>query len=285
LDWLQAIESVWPDWDAPPALHPDHPSAPFPRIDYALEGPPSGGRQLAVHMASGDRPQAVLTGPPRADDYFTPRPDPRREPRLPLWLAQRVLSEADDEAAAIRAAAQREAAEIRQQASDEAAALRAAAERDAAQMRAAVMTMSSELGEVAAYVTQTLTGPAAAALPARQREAQPATKVAARPRQYSAMRFLVAVVAALMLFAVAAGATEVGLHGFRFFVFRSAGTGATPSSGLNEDQGPGQPDAPKAHAHAPKAHAHAPKAHAHAQPGRPHARTHKPSASTGGGHG
>jgi hypothetical protein len=65
-----------------------------------------------------------------------------------------------------------------------------------------------------------------------------------RPRQYAAMRLTAIVMAAMVLFAVAAGSTEVALHGFSFFVFRSAGTGSTPATGLKESQGPGQPDAP-----------------------------------------
>jgi hypothetical protein len=63
------------------------------------------------------------------------------------------------------------------------------------------------------------------------------------------MRVTVIATAALVLVALASGATEVALHGYRFFVFRSTGTGETGPSGLQEDQGPGQPDAPGAHAH------------------------------------
>ncbi len=43
---------------------------------------------------------------------------------------------------------------------------------------------------------------------------------------------------------VVSGSIMTGLHGFSFFVFRSAGTGQTPASALKENQGPGQPDAP-----------------------------------------
>jgi hypothetical protein len=93
-----------------------------------------------------------------------------------------------------------------------------------------------------------------AARPARRREDAPA-KPAARPRQYHAMRLTVSAVVALCLFAATAGATEIALHGFPFFVFRSAGTGATAATGLQENQGPGQPDAPGAH------HSKAPAAH------------------------
>ncbi len=63
------------------------------------------------------------------------------------------------------------------------------------------------------------------------------------------MRLSRLAVAAMVLFAVTAGSTEIALHGFSFFVFRAAGTGSTPDSGLKEDQGPGQPDAPGTHRH------------------------------------
>ena len=53
--------------------------------------------------------------------------------------------------------------------------------------------------------------------------------------------------AALVVFALTAGATEVALHGFKFFAFRAAGTGETARTGLQENQGPGQPGAPGAH--------------------------------------
>ena len=61
------------------------------------------------------------------------------------------------------------------------------------------------------------------------------------------MRVMTAFTAAMVVFALTAGATEVALHGFKFFVFRAAGTGETSGSGLQENQGPGQPDAPAPH--------------------------------------
>ena len=178
-----------------------------------------------------------------------------------VWLAGRILSDADAQAGAIRAAAEREAAEIKQQA----AAIRAAAELEAAELRTAVMTMATDLGRVAGYVTENLTIPARpAAKPATRPATRPAVKPTARPaakpgatrpaakpggppRQHTAMRLTRAVTAALLLFAVIAGTTEIGLHGYSFFVFRAAGTGSTPNSGVKEDQGPGQPGAPAAH--------------------------------------
>jgi hypothetical protein len=205
----------------------------------------------------------------------------------PAWLAGRFLSvadakateitrEASGQAAAIRAAAELDAAEIRRQASEQAEAIRAAAEIEAAEARTAVMTMSAELGQLAAYVTESLTGPMA---PARMPEVRPtarpgvrpATEPEARPRQYAAMRLTAAVMAVMLLFAMTAGSTEVALHGFRFFVFRSAGTGATSDDGLKENQGPGQPDAPGAH-HRARGSNH-------------HLNGHRPSTSGGGSHG
>ena len=180
-------------------------------------------------------------------------------------LADRILSDADAQADVIRAAAEREAAEIRQQA----AAIRAAAELEAAELRTAVLTMATDLGRVAGYVTENLAIPAMpdarpATRPGTKPDVKPAAKPATRPaakpsatgpmakpagppRQYAAMRLARAVTAALLLFAVIAGTAELGLHGYSFFVFRAAGTGSTPGSGVKEDQGPGQPDAPGTH--------------------------------------
>ena len=319
--WHQVpSESSWPDWGPPPELHPDHPSAPVPRVRVPAsrwESPatppggapdraqrwsaqptraPSAATRTHAEAAVGDgRPRAVLTEAPAirwegATDFgaraqgavqvtrsAVDLADPVRwetsEVRNadPAWLAGRFLSvadakaaeitrEASGQAAAIRAAAERDAAEIRRQASEHAAAIRAAAEWEAAEARTAVLTMTAELGQVAAYVTENLASPMAPATmpevrpatkpevrPARTPGAQPTRKPEARPRQYAAMRLTAAVMAAMLLFAVTAGSTELALHGYRFFVFRSAGTGATSGDGLKENQGPGQPDAPGAH--------------------------------------
>jgi hypothetical protein len=55
-----------------------------------------------------------------------------------------------------------------------------------------------------------------------------------------------AALVALTLAGVATGAVEVVLHGPAFFVFRANGSGAS-QTGPEEDQGPGQPNAPGAH--------------------------------------
>jgi hypothetical protein len=101
------------------------------------------------------------------------------------------------------------------------------------------------------------TGPqekVAGALGARPtgKSGKPGTQAAGRTtsgqgRQAAAMRFAVIATSALFMVAVVAGAVEIHLHGFSFFIFRSVGTGETGRGpgGLQESQGPGQPDAPK----------------------------------------
>jgi hypothetical protein len=155
-----------------------------------------------------------------------------------------VQRQASGLSAAISELAEREAAEIRRLASAQSAAIRAAAEREAAELRAAVMQMPAGVAGVAGVVSvaEDLISPV-----------RPATKPAARPgtgskgRQVRAMRKVVIAFAALCLVGVGGGAAEIALHGFSFFVFRNAGAGAGNSRGLNENQGPGQPDAPGAH--------------------------------------
>jgi hypothetical protein len=296
--------SAWPARNSPLGLHPDHPSAPLPRIPGGHPG------QLADPTA----------GPPGSSQRWSAHPAGEVRITDSLWLAGRVLTVADNQAvdatheawgqaAAIRDAAEREAATIRRQASDHAAAIREAAERDAAELRAAVLSMSGELGRVAAFVTENLAVPAMpatkparpAASPTRSptaepdarpakpdarpakpdarpakpdarpakpavRPAKPTGKATGRPRQYFAMRLTRIAVAAMVLFAVTAGSTEIALRGLGFFVFRAAGTGSTPDSGLKEDQGPGQPDAPGTHRQltVPK---HKPTKHHHHHPG------------------
>ena len=83
------------------------------------------------------------------------------------------------------------------------------------------------------------------------RRIKPETQAAGKPknRQVSAARRVTAALVALSLAGVATGATELVLHGPAFFVFRANGAGAS-QTGPEEDQGPGQPNAPGAHHHA-----------------------------------
>jgi hypothetical protein len=85
------------------------------------------------------------------------------------------------------------------------------------------------------------------ATPPAAKAAIPAADPNAVPRQILAGRVMGIIVLAMFMVALLAGTSEVALHGFRFFVFRSVGTGETSSNGLQENQGPGQADAPGAH--------------------------------------
>jgi hypothetical protein len=317
-----------------------------------------GRRQVVRTETPGGDPAGPRGPGARADGMLQlPGPGPAGQPVSwdtgghghtdPVREAERVLADADQQAAAIRQEAashavaireaaerdadeirrqvaaeaaplregvEREAAEIRQLAEAQAAAIREAADREAAELRAHLAATAAEMARVASYLTKNLTSPGLPALPppwqagphprtvpvelpagpgagpavepaARSATApgtrprtRPATKPAARPtakpktRQYKAMRLTSVAAAALVVFTAAAGATEIGLHGFKFFVFRSAGTGATNGAGLTENQGPGQPGAPGAHHQAQHQRAAQAKAHgqAHQQHGKAH---------------
>ena len=170
--------------------------------------------QTYYELAFGDgRLQVMLTEPPKSGQEWTTGMHAQRleandfRNSDAVQIAERILSDADYQAAetqqeasaqatAIREAAEAEAAEIRQQAAalkqqatDQAAATLQAAEREAAEMRAATQSMSGDLHRVAAYVTQNLATPGAppAALPAAAPAALPAepatkpTRPAAKP--------------------------------------------------------------------------------------------------------
>jgi hypothetical protein len=131
----------------------------------------------------------------------------------------------------------------------EAAAIQAA-EKEAARLRAVILGLSEQLTQMSAYVSQNLQSPGTPATipasgspsvsPPRPRPAPPrprptrARKPLKRPRQYQAMRVTTYATTALLLFAVITSAAEMGLHGFKFFVFRPGGTGET--SGSETDQ-------------------------------------------------
>jgi hypothetical protein len=70
--------------------------------------------------------------------------------------------------------------------------------------------------------------------PGRPGTADPKTRPAGKPqkgsRQYQAMRIATYASAALLVFALVSGVTEIGLRGFKFFVFRPGGTGETAGS-------------------------------------------------------
>jgi hypothetical protein len=236
----------WHDWAPPPVLHPDHPSAQLPRVQFPADHP--------------SRPMPAVREA-REVRGFQGQPAPPR--RGAPGIAGQVLPRADGPAAQLAQEARDYAAAIREAAERDAAAIRAAAQREAAELRAGLESMSAELGRVAAYVAENLAAPAATAAvlapsaarpalpgprsaplttrPARPAPARPATapgRPAAppagppqkQPRQRRAMRVASYATAALLSFAIATGAAEIGMHGFQFFVFRGGGVGQTPGS-------------------------------------------------------
>jgi len=153
------------------------------------------------------------------------------------------------------------APEIRHQASAEAPAARKAAE-----LQATLTEIRAELGRMAAHVTENPRSTAiAATVPAARLEmrpaepvsqpaepATPAEKPPGRPRQFRAMRLAVLAMAIPILFGLIAATTELALHGYGYFVFRSAGTGAT-QQGPSEPP-PSQPSAAHHRRHAGPSH-------------------------------
>jgi hypothetical protein len=208
--------------------------------------------------------------------------------------AARIVAEAAAEAAATRAAAEQAAARTRQAASAQVAEMRTSAAQGATELQQLAERILHGLSAGPAPAA-TLAGgtalappalpqvrppaspeppaaprPAAAPKPAVAPRPQPGTKTAPRPaakpasrtRQEVAMRKVMACVATVALLGVATGASELSLHGFKFFVFRAAGVGQT--SGSETDQ---QFQAQQARQAAAAHHIVAPKGH---QAKKPH---------------
>jgi hypothetical protein len=191
----------WRDWGPPPALHPDHPSAPVPRIELSPDHPsgpwtapgPRRASDLPQRRPGGPgtaRPRSVPPRAPDADDNSGSRrlyavrggapalDNPATRPRAPenfgrhgrtpdgdsLQMAGQVLTRADGHAAEIARRAKADAAAMLEAAERDAAAIRETAQRDAAEMRARLDSMLSELSRVTAYLTESLADPALSAI-------------------------------------------------------------------------------------------------------------------------
>lgn len=216
-----------------------------------------------------------------------------------------IREAAEREIAELKAAAERQATAVREAAELEAAELRASLLAMSAELTRVAGYVTDNLATplappagptpatapaarpaaepgaapAAEPATRTTTKPAAkpGARPATKPGTRPARKPAARPtskpkpkgRQLGAMRKMVAALVVVFLVGLVSGATEIAVHGFSFFMFRNTGAGAGNSQDLEENQGPGQPDAPGTHHH---------KAHVGTQAGRPGGKpTSKPS--------
>src|SRR5215831_10198065 len=251
--------TAWDDDDEWGPLAPTVPGAQQWAADLATApGPPPQASQdtdqaevvptepLAYDAEGAAGPGTGAQGVPRVPGDQGTAPADASWAEESVRLANWILSDAEHQAA-----------EIRQQAACQAGHTREAAERDAAELRATLMEMSAELARVTAHVTGILQGtdmpataraarpdespaprPAArsaprpatpATMPGRPpaRPAKPAARPAARSRQFRAARLPVLAMGVAILFGLIAATTEMALHGYDFFVFRSPGTGAT----------------------------------------------------------
>jgi hypothetical protein len=217
--------------------------------------------ELATWIISEANQQATEIRHEARDDAATARADAKQE-------AARLVHQAAEQAAATLAAAEIQAAKIR-----------AGIVKLSADLGGVATNFTEDLlspaKPAAKPAARLATEPAApsAAKPATKLATKPTTKPAARSagapatkpgvsprrikpktqpadktknRQASAARKVTAALVALTLAGVVTGATELVLHGPAFFVFRANGAGAS-QTGPEEDQGPGQPNAPGAH--------------------------------------
>jgi hypothetical protein len=258
------MERVWPEVD---------------RVPQAGRVQPAQGQvwdaasvELATWIISEANQQATEIRHEARDDAATARADAKLQ-------AAKLVQQAADQAAATLAAAELQAARIRAEILKLSADLGGVA----TSFTEGLLGPAKPATKPAAPAAPAATKPAApsATEPAARLATKPATKPAARPapkpanrsatapatkpgvsprrikpdtqaagqtknRQVSAARKVTAALVALTLAGVATGATELVLHGPAFFVFRANGAGAS-QTGPEEDQGPGQPNAPGAH--------------------------------------
>ena len=260
-----------PRWDSTEAaLRQDgYPSWPeVDRVPQAGRVQPAQGQvwdaasvELATWIISEANQQATEIRHEARDDAATARADAKLQ-------AAKLVQQAADQAAATLAAAELQAARIRAEILKLSADLGGVAtsftEGLLGPAKPATKPAAPSVTEPAAgLATKPATKPAArpAPKPATRSATAPATKPGVSPRrikpdtqaagqtknrQVSAARKVTAALVALTLAGVATGATELVLHGPAFFVFRANGAGAS-QTGPEEDQGPGQPNAPGAH--------------------------------------
>jgi hypothetical protein len=247
------IERVWPEVDRVP---------PVSRVQPA-QGQvwDAASVELATWIISEANQQATEIRHEARDDAATARAAAKQE-------AARLVQQAADQAQATLAAAELQAAKIRAEILKLSADLGGVAtsftEGLLSPAEPATKPAAGPPAKLRAQVTAGVAAPPAAKpgpKPATRSATAPATKPGVSPRrikpdtqtasqtknrQVSAARKVTAALVALTLAGVATGATELVLHGPAFFVFRANGAGAS-QTGPEEDQGPGQPNAPGAH--------------------------------------
>ena len=248
------MERVWPEVD---------------RVPQAGRVQPAQGQvwdaasvELATWIISEANQQATEIRHEARDDAATARADAKLQ-------AAKLVQQAADQAAATLAAAELQAARIRAEILKLSADLGGVATSFTEGLLgpAKPATKPGRPGSDQAAAPRPAARPAPkpaarpAPKPATRSATAPATKPGVSPRrikpdtqaagqtknrQVSAARKVTAALVALTLAGVATGATELVLHGPAFFVFRANGAGAS-QTGPEEDQGPGQPNAPGAH--------------------------------------
>jgi hypothetical protein len=295
-DWPLSEAGSQPQWDGPPLLPPDHPSAPVPRVRAPLlPGAGGTGRSPARSSSLGLPRSRPNSGPPRPPHRMpggqvnlgtAARPGPRAHDHGPgQYPGPRArLSARPAPQSTGRQNAEQDAATTR----PEATAIRGAAEKEAAHLRAVILSLSEQLSQMSAYIRENVASPgglatmsAPAIAPPRPRpapprprtrpgalsarpsslagQARPTTGPAKKPqtqgRQFNAMRIATAATATLLAFAVVSAGVEIGTFGFKFFTFRSSGTGETgPNPGTDQQFLARQATAKATAAHRPGKH-------------------------------
>ena len=229
----------------------------------------AGSVELATWIISEANQQATEIRHEARDEAATARAAAKQE-------AAKLVQQAADQATATLAAAELQAAKIRAEILKLSADLGGVATSFTESLLSPAKPAAKPTADPPAKpATQSPAGLAVAPLatePAAKLAAKPATRPASAPatrpgvsprrtkpetratgktknRQVSAARKVTVAFAALSLAGAVTGAAELALHGPAFFIFRANGAGAS-QTGLMEDQGPGQPNAPGAHHHA-----------------------------------
>jgi hypothetical protein len=166
-NWSSSEVSPRPQWNGPPLLPPDHPSAPVPRVHAALV--PGAGVVVwnpARSMSPGLPRSRPNSGPPRPPQRMpggqpnrgtAARPGPGVYDHRPGQYPgpQARLSARPAPRGNGRQDAGQDVAAIRQ----EATAMRQAAEKEAAHLRAVILSLSEQLSQVSAYIRENVASP------------------------------------------------------------------------------------------------------------------------------
>jgi hypothetical protein len=166
-NWSSSEMSPRPQWNGPPLLPPDHPSAPVPRVHAALvpeagvvvwsparstspglpRSRPNSGPPRPPQRMPGGQPNRGTAARPGPGGYdHRPGQYPGPQARLSARPAPRGNGRQD---------AEQDVAAIRR----EATAMRQAAEKEAAHLRSVILSLSEQLSQVSAYIRENVASP------------------------------------------------------------------------------------------------------------------------------